>query len=249
VQILLPPSETKRDGGSGQRLALGELAFPKLAPQRRAAIRVLRELARDLPASARALKLGPTRHHEVLHNRRITTSPTMPAIDRFTGVLYDGLAASSLTESQRAFAHEHVLIHSALLGPIAALDQVPVYRLSADSSVPGLRLRAHWADAVARQLAGIEGLVLDLRSEAYAALGPVPTRHESVYLRVLSEGEDGRRRALNHFNKKAKGEFTAAIVRSGADVADVAELIEWASAAGWRLERLPDAPGELALIV
>ncbi|MET0726320.1 MAG: peroxide stress protein YaaA [Leifsonia sp.] len=247
--ILLPPSETKRDGGRGAALDIASLAFPRLAPQRRALVRALRALSRDIEASAAALKLGPTQRAEVERNRLLTRSATMPVIDRYTGVVYDAIDAPSLTEQERAFAHRHVVVHSALLGPVAALDDVPAYRLSHDSRLPELSLKKHWGDAIGRQLARVDGLILDLRSEGYAALGPAPRRDGSVYLRVLTEGSDGRRRALNHFNKKAKGEFTRSLVRAGEIFPSVDALLDWAPEAGWRLARIDDRPGELALIV
>lgn len=160
----------------------------------------------------------------------------MPAIDRYTGVLYDALDAGSLSDDARRFAGEHVVVHSALLGPVGGLDPVPAYRLSHDSRVPGFVLKRHWAPLVTAELESVSGLMLDLRSEGYAALGPLPQRAGAVYLRVLTEGEDGTRRALNHFNKQGKGRFTRALLESGVDHPDVEALLEWASAAGWRLE-------------
>ena len=47
--------------------------------------------------------------------------------------------------------------------------------------------------------------MLDLRSEAYVGLGPIPASVPSVYLRVVTETEAGTTRALNHFNKHAGG--------------------------------------------
>src|SRR5690606_25352394 len=139
--ILLPPSETKREGGTaGTRLALRELGFPQLAPARLTTLAALEELARDPAASAAALKLGPTQAHEAERNRRIRRSPVLPALDRYDGVLYDALDASSLTPGARAFAHEHLVIASALFGLTRALDPIPAYRLSADSRLPGISL-------------------------------------------------------------------------------------------------------------
>lgn len=247
--VLLPPSETKNDGGVGAPLDVRTLAIPRLAPARRTVIRTVRTLARDVDAAVASLKLGRTQHGEVARNRAVTRSPTMAAIDRYTGVLYEGLDAPTLTETQREFAHEHVLIHSAMLGPVAALDDIPAYRLSHDSRLPELSLRKHWHPVLSRELARLSGLVLDLRSEGYASLGDAPDRPDSLYLRVLTETADGRRRALNHFNKKAKGEFTRWIVSAGVDVDTVVELRERAAVDGWRLEPLPEHPRELALIV
>ncbi len=243
--LILPPSETKRDGGAdGSRLDLGALSFPALTGARRTAVAALAELSTDAEAATRALALGRTQQHELARNLALETSPTMPALERYTGVLYDGLAAHELSDGEREFAHEHVAVQSALFGLIKVGDPIPAYRLSHDSRLPGLSLRRHWRDEVGSVLADRAGLVLDLRSEAYAHLGPAPG---SWYLRVLSEGADGRRTALSHFNKKAKGEFTRAIVASGVVHADADSLIAWAANMGIFLEY--GAPGELDLVV
>ena len=243
--LVLPPSETKRDGGDAPPLDLTALSFPRLTPQRKAAIAALRTVSRSVGGSLEALALGPTQRFEVDRNRALRASPGMPALDRYTGVLYDGLEAHSLSTDERAFAGDHIVIHSALFGLVRASDPIPAYRLSHDSRLPGLPLRKHWREAITATLAAHEGLVLDLRSESYASLGPAPA--SSTYLRVVSENASGRRVALSHFNKKGKGEFTRAVIAAGLDHATLESLVAWAATAGIRLEA--GAPGELDLVV
>lgn len=243
--LVLPPSETKRDGGDATPLDLAALSFPGLAPQRKAALAALRTLSRSVRGSMDALALGPTQRFEVDRNRALATAPVLPALERYTGVLYDGLEAASLSDAERAFAARHVVIHSALFGLLRADDRIPAYRLSHDSRLPGLSLRRHWRDAVTAELAQQEGLVLDLRSESYTALGPTPPT--ATYVRVVSEDARGRRTALSHFNKKGKGEFTRAVIAAGIDHATLDELVAWASGAGIRLDE--GAPGEIDLVI
>jgi len=245
VLILLPPSETKRAGGSGAPLDLAALSFPALTPARKQALSALRVLSRNLGAAAGMLRLGPASATEAARNRVVTTSPTMPAIDRYDGVLFEELDAASLPASARQFAGEHLAIGSALFGLTGALDPIPGYRLSHDSRLPGTTLGKIWRAPLTAALAEVPGLIVDLRSEGYADLGPAPTG--SVYLRVVSEGDGGRRRALNHFNKKGKGAFARQLVLAGIDHPDVASLLDWARGQGLRLE--PGAPGELDLVV
>ena len=253
--LLLPPSETKRTGGTGEPLDLNHLRYPSLNSQRRVLVRELRALAGHPEAMMAALKLGRTQSGEVAHNRALTTAPTMPAIDRYTGVLYDALDAPTLTGASRDWAASHVLVHSALFGPIGALDPIPAYRLSTTSRLPGLVLKQHWGPRIAALLAGETGLVLDLRSAGYVALGGAPARPGSVLLRVVTETADGRVRALNHFNKTAKGRLTRALVRSAPALDSVDELLDWAAGAGFvlrpagdgALELVDDAPPSRAL--
>jgi hypothetical protein len=246
--VLLPPSETKRDGGiPGSVLDASALSFPELAVARAEVLKALGKLSANLRASTGALSLGPTQRGQIERNRAVASSPTMPAIERYTGVLYDGLAAPTLGPSARDWVNRHVVIGSALFGLVRANDPIPAYRLSHNSKLPGMRLRARWSADIARLLASESGLILDLRSEAYAALGPIPDSPDAQYVRVVTQSADGRIKALTHFNKKGKGEFVRALAEAGIDHADAASLMSWAASAGIRLE--PGTRGELDLFV
>ncbi|BAU98758.1 YaaA family protein [Aurantimicrobium minutum] len=265
--ILLPPSETKRDGGEGapleQLLVESALAFPELNAIRKRVVAATVSLARQPKVCAEVLKLSPKQMGEVDRNKAVKTSPTMPAIDRYTGVLYDGLGAINLPAEARTFLGEHVLIQSALLGPVRALDLIPAYRLSFDSKLPSLAagtLKKAWAEAsskaLAKKLNEKPQMVLDLRSEGYSALTPLAPAENTVYLRVVTKGENGQLRALNHFNKKGKGEFVRALAKDTAvtsSLENVEQLISWAATKNFILEpgepATQDWPAELNLVV
>ena len=142
-----------------------------------------------------------------------------------------------------------MLVHSAPFGPVGALDAIPTYRLAAGASLPGLApLRRHWASAVTEALAeAAPRFVLDLRSEAYAALGPVPDGIRTAYLRVVTDTGGGAVRALNHFNKHAKGELVRQLADQRPRIANAAAFCAWAEGAGLTVR--PGAPGELDLVV
>jgi cytoplasmic iron level regulating protein YaaA (DUF328/UPF0246 family) len=245
VLILLPPSETKREGGEAAQLDVARLRFSSLTPTRRRLIRQLRLLSRDEDASLKALKISARQRSEVARNRSVTTSPTMPAIDRYTGVVFDALDSRTLTPEAREFAASHVVIQSALLGPIGAMDPIPAYRLSHDSKLPGVHLARTWAPVMPKEIGAAGELVLDLRSEAYVALSPLPVGTNSYFLRVVTASEDGSVRALNHFNKKSKGLLTRALLLHARDLSTIGEVVDVAAAAGHRLE--PGEPGEVRL--
>ena len=246
--FLLPPSETKRDGGSGPLLALGALSNPSLTDARRAVLDALVALSADDGVAARALTLSAKAGAvEVPRNRALEQSATMPAVERYTGVLYDALGVQGWGKDARARASRHLMVHSALFGLVTADDLIPAYRLSHDSRLPGLRLRAHWAAANAAVLAETTGPIVDLRSEGYAALGPLPDRHDAVFVRVVAIGDDGVARALNHFNKKGKGEYLRALLAAGPVPKTIDELCAVSTALGWPLRRTSDAALELVV--
>lgn len=245
--ILLPPSETKRPGGRRAAVDLDALALACLAPQRASVVDALIALSADPDTAARVLKLSERQRGDIADNAALRTGPTLPAVDRYTGVLYDALDAASLDGAARRWLGAHVLIHSAPFGPVAALDPIPAYRLAAGASLPGLApLRRVWAAPVSAALAqSAPPFVLDLRSEAYAALGPVPAGIPSAYLRVVSEGADGAVRALNHFNKHAKGALVRALASDRPRVRTGGAFLRWAQAAGLRVRA--GSPGEIEL--
>lgn len=245
MRIVLPPSETKRDGGNSFPLDVSALSFASLHPTRRKLVNALVALSRDETASLKALKLGPKGAPEVVRNRQLKKSETMPTIERYTGVLYDGLDALTLSADERARANERVLVHSALFGLIGANDPIPAYRLSHDSKLPGVSLKHAWSAKNSAVLGSLDEFILDMRSEGYVELGPAPAG--SVFLRVVTRGEHGQVRALNHFNKKAKGEFTRSLLTLAENPSSREELIDAARELGWTLET--GAPGELNLVV
>ncbi|MEO7006672.1 MAG: peroxide stress protein YaaA [Terrimesophilobacter sp.] len=245
--ILLPPSESKRDGGGPDtRLRLAELGYRSLSAPRKQALTALTSLAKDFTEMGRALKLGPRQHDELVRNRRVTRSPVIGALDRYTGVLYEALDATTLSPEARQFAAGHLVIHSALFGLLRPDDPIPAYRLSSNSRLPGLSLHELWSAPIAAALAAQPGLILDARSESYVKLGPTPPER-SLFLRVVSEDNQGRRRALNHFNKKGKGAFVRALLRAGIDHANADSMVSWAADAGITLSRR--VPGEVELVV
>ncbi|MFZ7088597.1 YaaA family protein [Curtobacterium sp. RRHDQ10] len=232
LTVLLPPSETKREGGDEDRpFDLGALAFPELTGERVAAIAAARSVSSDEATARRALKLGPRSVGERFRNLVLEGAPSLPAVERYTGVLYDPLGAAGADPATTAWWADHVVVQSAMFGPVAAGDRLPAYRLSHDSRLGALRLATLWPAAVTpvleRRTAG--GLVLDLRSEGYRALGPLDA---AVPLRVVSEGTDGRRRALNHWNKTAKGRLVRLLGTARPEVDRMTAFRDWARSVG-----------------
>lgn len=239
--VLLPPSETKHTGGDGPPLRLDALSFPALRPLRAELVDELSILATDPPACRRALGLSASQDHEIARNGALSTAPTMPAIHRYTGVLYDALDVGSLRGTAVSRAHARLAVGSALFGLVRADDPIPPYRLSASSKLPGQpTLAARWRPVLEPALADIakDELVVDLRSGSYEALGRLPT---AVLVDVVTEHADGHRTVVSHFNKAHKGRLARALVSSRAEPDDAAKVAAIARRAGMRVERAGNA--------
>ena len=235
--VLLPPSETKLDGGDGPPLRLDMLAFPELDVVRKALLDELVELARDVEACRAALGLSARQDAEIARNAALWSAPTMPALLRYTGVLYDALDVRSLRGAAAERARARLVVGSALFGLLRADDAVPAYRLSAGSTLPAPgTLAARWKPVLEPVLAGLAGdeLVVDLRSGAYAALGRVPG---AVTVDVLAEHADGRRTVVSHLNKAHKGRIARLLTGTRAEPSDAAAVAALLRRAKLRVER------------
>jgi len=237
VIVLLPPSETKRTGGDGPPLCVSGLSTPELNPLRTELVDEVVSLAADPDACRAALGISAAQQLEIDRNAALRTSPTLPAIERYTGVLYDALDIGSLTTAQSRRARARLTVGSALFGLLGADDLIPAYRLSASSKLPGKPgLAVRWRPVLEPALADIAGreLIVDLRSGAYLGLGRVP---QSVRVDVLAEHPDGRRSVVTHFNKAHKGRLARALVVTRSEPDDASAVAAIARRAGMRVER------------
>ncbi len=212
--ILLPPSETKRSGGVGISIDKAAIIWAALDPARDVLIKKLGTLSKS--KAVKALKLGKNPERDIQSLRELLTAPTMPAVERYAGTLFDALDYQSLSAEGKERAKERLFIQSALFGLLPATEQIPYYRFSASSQLPGIDLKKHWTKAHVAVWPRMVGPILDLRSMSYAALNPIPER-EHYTVEVLDE-DSGK--ALNHFNKKAKGAFVRAALEHGLESVD-----------------------------
>lgn len=246
VLILLPPSEGKSAALTGPAIDPSALSFPELSPTREEVLGALVDLCGDdVDVAAATLGLGPTQRGEVGANTLLRSEPCAPAIEVYTGVLYEALDYAGLTAAGRRRADEHVAIASALWGLVRPYDLIPAYRLSAGTTLPGLgSLTRTWRDPVSSVIASVEGLIVDLRSGGYVALGPVPASaaERTVTVRVLQE-RNGRRTIVSHFNKATKGRMVRALLSSRRTPRTPEAFVQALDALGFRVESEPARSG------
>ena len=227
-----------------------DVSFPSLDPVRSAIMDDLAAL--DVDEMMTALKLPATKRDEAAENLELRSAPVMPAIYRYTGVLYDALDAGSLPSPSL----ERLAIGSALFGIVRAVDTIPRYRLSGGSKLPTRdgalpTMKARWGSAISDALLEVDDLIVDMRSGAYQQLGPVPG---AVTVRVESAQEDGSRKVVSHFNKHYKGELarvlaTAPDADSVTDIEGIASIAEAASMTVELLGAESKDPNQLTLVV
>lgn len=236
MQILLPPSEGKTSPTKGKPLDGDTLLLPSLQEPRRQVLEALTTLCAGDPELARTtLGLTPGQSDELLRNQGLWTAPTAPAWQVYTGVLYGQLDAPSLTAAQRRWLSERVWIASALFGFVGLSEPIPAYRLSGDTSLPGIgALAGFWRTHLVPLLEATSGLVIDLRSGTYVKLAPLtPALAErTVTVRVLQKMPSGPPKLITHFNKATKGRIVRAIAVQRKTLRTPSELAQLVTALG-----------------
>lgn len=237
--FLLPPSEGKASSGRGAPLKLESLSLPGLNESREAVLDALVELcAGDEEKAREVLGLSEGLRGEVAKNVELRTAGARPAGEIYTGVLYDALDLASLDAAAKRRAGRSLLVFSGLWGAVRVTDRIPSYRCSMGVKLPGLgALGAHWRAPMAGVLAEAagNGLVLDLRSSAYAAAwkpkGEVAGRTATVRVLHAPTGK-----VVSHFNKATKGRMVRSLLSAGVSPKGPAELVEALRELGYVVE-------------
>jgi hypothetical protein len=260
VRILLPPSEAKRSDGPSQRAPSGAFsasanADPSWLREPRAAVaHALVEFCRRDPSTAAGSLALPARSAtaDLAANCTIADAPSMLALDRYAGTVYDGLDAATLTAAARRRALDSVLIFSGLFGVVRADEPVPAYRLPVAATLPGIgALTPFWRAGLQPELDALltDELIIDLRSGDYRAMwrpsGSV--RDQVVAVRLVCAQPDGRLAVISYPSKHGKGRLTRALLSSRGRVTSAADVGQrWTDAGG--LDAIVHSAGQVDLV-
>ena len=136
--------------------------------------------------------------------KNTTTKPT-PAINVYTGVLYQALDWASLTIAARKRGASAVVIISAKYGAVRPDQLIESYKEKIDNNA----MRA----PVGKVLDAIKTpLIVDCRSSTYKTVWHSPVE-KTVEVRV-STVVDGVRTVVTHMSKKTRGEITRWLLQS-----------------------------------
>jgi cytoplasmic iron level regulating protein YaaA (DUF328/UPF0246 family) len=160
-------------------------------------------------ALARAIAVGTN----------VVGSPTLPAHERYTGVVWQHLGPATLTRAARTRAESGVVVVSGLLGLVGFDDPVPDYRCKMGASLAPLGKLSRWwrprlTDLLATRVAGATVLDLLPQEHAEALDRSVLADAARRYLRVELTDPGGR--AAGHGAKAAKGLVARAVLGGAA---------------------------------
>ena len=243
--ILLPPSEGKAAGGEGPPWESVDQSFPVLADPRREVVNALVKAMGGSPeARFKLLGVKAAKAEEATAaNLDVATAPTMPAIDRYTGVLYDALDYSSLPAKVRQGLDRQMVIFSGLWGLVRPTDLIPDYKLKMGASLSGLGKPARfWKPLISDALAGAitasgTDMVWDLLPNEHSAAWDPSVAGRRIRVRFLDDVVKGGERTLvtvSHWNKLLKGALVRHVVEHGLDDPD--GLVDFDHPEGYRYD-------------
>jgi cytoplasmic iron level regulating protein YaaA (DUF328/UPF0246 family) len=117
MKILIPPSESKNARGTGK--PLGKISAKVIE---RLEVIPKANLERFYNVKGTALEAA------VAANETLATSPTLPAIKRYKGVVYTGIDYITMSKEGKKFFDTHILIVSGLFGLLKPKDWIPDYK-------------------------------------------------------------------------------------------------------------------------
>lgn len=236
--ILLPPSEGKAAGGDGPAWSHGSMAIDLDARRERVLTALVTAMRRSEAERGRLLGVkGRALATATAANRSATTSPTMLAIERYTGVLYDALDHRSLSAAHRRRLDASVVIVSGLWGLVTPPAPFPDYKLKMGARLGRLGTLSNWwrEELSARLAVSASGRpVWNLLPNEHSAAWRAPEGLRQWSVRFLEPGRDGALTAVSHRNKSLKGAIVRFLLANPAAGPD--ELAEWQHPMGFRYD-------------
>lgn len=147
-----------------------------------------------------------------------------PAITSFTGDVYLGLDAKSLTDAELKKANEQIVILSGLYGKLKPLDLIQPYRLEMSTSIAigkHKNLYQFWGDkvcqAIESQMAASKAShIINLASdEYYKVVKPHIDNKKVVHINFMEE-KNGKWTFISFNAKKARGLMCRYLIKSKA---------------------------------
>tara|TARA_B110000438_G_C15778658_1_gene635270 strand:+ start:816 stop:1610 length:795 start_codon:yes stop_codon:yes gene_type:complete len=222
--ILLPPSEGKSSGGNTPTWSKSEQSFPELESARKKVIKALKTAMKlAVEDRSKLLGVGESKTNEATKtNLLVDKGMTLPAIERYTGVLYDALEYGTLSTKLKKRVDSQVVIFSGLWGILRPEDLIPDYKLKMGAELPILGKPSHfWKPLISSSLAkSAAGVVWDLLPKEHSAAWDPSISSEKIRVNFLDDVVKNKKRTLitvSHWNKLLKGSLVRFLAESQID--------------------------------
>lgn len=209
-KILLPPSEGKISGGNERYSDIKDNhSFAILGKNRAFLLQNLLDFIshanNDDLAKLFSIKSNFEKITELFQD--FDNKLTLPAINRYSGVMFNSIDYSSLPIQQQENANEAILFIDAVFGLLKPQDLIPNYKLSISAKFPNFKIDNYWKENLKKILEEElqNKIILDILPQAHRKA--ISITNKNRYLINFFEIKNGKEKNAGHISKKLKGEF------------------------------------------
>lgn len=162
--------------------------------------------------------------HELLASWSDNVDHARPAIDAYLGDIYSGLQVGNWSESDRAYANDHLRILSGLYGILCPLDGIYPYRLEMGYRLPLKKfsnLYTYWGNTIAATLLA-SGPIINLAAVEYSkTVTPFVESNRIITPSFLTRSpKTGEPTFVTVYAKIARGAFANWLIKERVDNPD-----------------------------
>lgn len=195
--ILIPPSEGKTQGGNSSKLT------------------ILREetsnLIKELQTHPNQQKLlgvkGKALEKAIEINKNILTTNTMPAINRYSGVVYKAIDYETLSTKEKDNFNKKIRIISGLFGMLSPTQLIPNYKLKIEK----LNSANIWKPIITKELKN--NFIIDLLPKAHQK---ALEYENGIQVDFVIE-KQGKKIPAGHNGKHIKGRFIRWLIKNNVE--------------------------------
>jgi len=138
-------------------------------------------------------------------------------IASYTGMVFKGIEVKDYSDAEFDYLGSHLVVLSALYGPLNPFDCIKPYRLDMKMKVMDESLYNYWTEDVTGYLEGA-GTIINLASSEFSKLVKLPM----ITIDFKEAQWDGKYKLIGTYAKMARGLMVNYIVRNG--IEDIEEI-------------------------
>lgn len=197
---------------------------------------------KDLMSISDALAELNVQRYQTWQGKTVLSEESRQAIFAFTGDVYQGLDATSLSEKDLNYAQEHLMILSGMYGVLRPLDIMEPYRLEMGTSLKVGRannLYEYWKDKPTalineRLKEQKSSVVVNLASNEYFKVVNTKKLEGTLISPEFKDAKNGKYKIISFFAKKARGYMSRYLIEN--QISDPKDL-EGFDTAGYRFNK------------
>ena len=209
MKILIPSAKELNEKGRA--------VVPKpLSSQTKQILQSLGDLSLEDLASFYAISEERSQvEQERIKNLVNGSAKVYPALELFDGLMYRSMERKNLSEKEKAYLLEHLLITTALYGVIPAYEGIAPHRLDfmMKLKLAGQSLKTIWKEQYDQAVVE-EDQILSLLSSEFELVFSKTIRERMIQIKFM-ENRGGKLKIHSTISKKARGAMVTAMMKQG----------------------------------